>query len=180
MEFAQEKKILSWYSITNYKYSPWKWQHTKRQWCRKRYITIGRQGVLILHECLYRPTNHTTGWVTKQESLLPEYKSTSKPQGTWIQQVKNNIQSPHCSPYLCTFGVCIGAVWDDLGKAADPVVDLVPSSALHLIMCDSPLLLPGSPRQTLAHHTLTCSRREAARCCVGEHIADDIKLSWKG
>lgn len=61
MEFAQEKNTLSWYSITNYKYSPWKWQHTKRQWCRKRYnITIGRQGVLILHECLCRLGLQTT------------------------------------------------------------------------------------------------------------------------
>lgn len=63
--------------------------------------------------------------------------------------------------------MCLRTVRDNLGQTTDPGVDFVPPSALHLIVGDPPLLLPGGAPYSGIQDALIGTRRQVPRRSVG-------------
>lgn len=79
--------------------------------------------------------------------------------------------------YLWVFGVSLRAVRDDLGKAVDPSVNLVPPPTLHFIVCHPPLLLSRGAAQPGVHDTLGGTWSKIAWWGGGKDVTYHIKLA---
>lgn len=75
--------------------------------------------------------------------------------------------------------MCLGAVGDNFGQATDPGVDFVPPPALHLVVGDPPLLLPGGTPYSGVQDALIRAWRQVPRRCVGQDVTDHIELTCK-